>query len=395
MPGAAKTRTDAAAVDGIDRRRGLSSWAGVVAFVLAGLAAAGTRLHLTGHAQGLFLLRPGESEASRSRLELTDDLFLGEGSRMMAGVSFSALRHAFRLVAPHARGEPFLELDWDDADGSGIVRNVLVDGRQVLTAFSRFQDSAGKAPHGLFVGGSLAEVAADSSLQNESGMSVEDERGWKHIWCNVNEAIWGEREGSVVPSSWKFLGSRVLIRDRKKVVIESSHALEIAGVPIYVERYAYFRAGRPWFKLGIRVLNGGDAPVRFSYMYGDEPWVGNFGSGKRNVGWVKEGIVRTDGLIDPRAHRWAGVFDEEEKVANFISWIGDELPSLLYFSNHPGGQGAVEGEPLASNEMFIGLEWRDRVLEPGESASILLSLGVADLDPQTGRPRFPPLAGPR
>ncbi len=378
----------AAAAPGGPRSRLRARIAGVAALAAAGILAGTIRCDIKGHAQGLFLLRPAQG----SRLEITDDLFLGEGSRLLVGVSFSPVRNLLRRGAPLAPGEASLELDWDEVAGNGLVRNKLEDGRQVVTVFSRYDDSFGAVPHGLFVGGSLAEVAADESRENESGMAILDQHGWRHVWCNVNEVIDDPRKGPQYPSAWKFLGSRVLVRDAKRVVLESSHELEIGGEPVRVDRFAYFRAGDPWFKLGIHVVNAGGAPVRFTYGYGDEPWVGNYGSGETNVGWVEEGIIRTVRMVDPKAHRWAGILDEREKIANFVSWGGEQTPSLIYFANHSGLGGETIGAPLASNEVFIGLEW-DRTLRPGEDVSILLSLGVADMDRQTGVPRLPPRSG--
>lgn len=365
------------------RRRWLAAWAAIAALAAGGALVAATDLTLTGHWHGLFLLRGKEGP----RLEVKDDLLLGDGSRLVAGLAFSSLRRLQRAASLRPAG-PALSLDWDEAEGRGTVTNLLEDGRQVLTQFSRYEESEGGVPQGLFVGGALPESAADVKLQNESGMAILDARGWRHVWCNVNEGLWSPTIGMTYPSAWKFLGSRVLIRDADRVVIESSHEVQVGSETLRMDRFAYFRAGRPWFKLGIRLVNAGDAPVRFSYGYGDEPWVGNFGDGKANVGWVSEGIVRREGPIDPRAHRWAGIIDEATGLANFVSWIGEELPDRVYFANFPGSAGMQPGRPLSSNEVFIGLEWHDRVLEPGAGMSILLSLGIAETD-GTGRPRMP------
>ncbi len=360
----------------------------VGAIAAAALLAAATDVQISGHWQGVFLLRGKASWP----LVLQDDLFLGDGSRLVAGVSFSRFR---RLLArdASASGRAWLELEWDDADGSGVVRNHLADKTELVTVFSRYDDSEDKNPQGLFVGGALPDIAA-GMVQDESGMSFHDARGWHHVWCNVNEMLvdmvamkkW-------YPGSWTFLGSRVVIRDPERVVIESSHAIPVLGGTLRVDRFAYFVAGKPWFKLGIRVVNAGDRPVRYAYAYGDEPWVGHFGSSEGNVGWVRDAIVRVEGPVDPGANRWAGILDETSGIADFIAWESDLRPSRVYFANEPGSRFERLGQPLDSNEVFVGLEWLDQVLQPGKQRSYLLSLGLARLG-AGGIPVLPEGAGP-
>jgi len=360
----------------------------VGALGVAALLAAATDIRISGHWQGMFLLRGKEGLP----LVVQDDVFLGDGSRLVAGFSFSRVRQVLASGAPR-QGRAWLELDWDDADGSGLVRNHLAEGTELVTDFSRYDDDEGKNPQGLFVGGALPEVAAGEE-QDESGMSFHDARGWHHVWCNVNELLMdldSRRRWS--PGSWTYLGARVLIRDPDRVVIESSHAIPVLGGALRVDRFAYFAAGKPWFKLGIRVVNTGDRPVRYAYAYGDEPWVGHFGSSAGNVGWVRDGIIRVEVLIDARANRWAGILDEESGIADFIAWVGEVMPDRVYFANQPGSRFERLGQPLDSNAVFVGLEWLDQVLRPGEQRSYLISLGLARPD-ASGIPVLPEGAGP-
>jgi hypothetical protein len=372
------------------RRARLGPPLALAALALAAGLAAATRIELAGHWQGLFLL----AGRGPRPLELKDDLYLGDGSRLVAGVSFSRVRSALGRPGPPRGGQPWLELEWDEASGSGVVRNHLAGGEELLTSFARYEDDDGNRPRGLFVGGALPDVAASTTDQNESGMSFRGAGGWQHVWCNVNEGLL-HRGVMTYPGAWRFLGSRVHIEDRDRLVLESAHEIDLGGGDLLrMDRFAYFRAGKPWFKLGIRIANAGERPVLFSYAYGDEPWVGQFGSAEGNVGWVDGGIVRTEELIDPRDLRWAGVLDEETRIANFISWVGEAVPDRVYFGNEPGSKGLRLGQPLASNEVFIGLEWLNRVLQPGEQASMLLAIGLASLPPGAEVPVLPEGAGP-
>jgi len=376
------------AVIAAEARARVAPWLGIAALALAGLVAAVTRIEIVGHWYGLFLLR-GRTPVT---LEVKDDLLLGDGDRLLAGLQLARLRALLGSPEP-AAGQATLALEWDERQGSGIVRNRFADGTELVTLFSRFEDSQGEAPHGLYVGGALPDLAADPGAQNESGMAYRDARGWKHIWCNVNEASWFSGiPGTVYPSAWRFLGSRVLIQDPGRVVLESSHELLRGGTRIRMDRLASFQAGAPFFTLAIRVTNVGDRDVSFDYVYGDEPWVGEFGSADGNLGWDDAGIVREEGSIDVRRHRWAGIVDTKTGAADFLSWLGDEQPDVGYFSN-TSGPPRSPGAPLDSNEIFIGVEWNKRSLRPGQARSMRLAVGMAVFGPK-GEPRLPPGAEP-
>ena len=370
-----------------------------VAFVLlaaVGLLAATVRIKVEGRWLGLYLL---EARGGRG-LELQDDLYLGDGSRLLMGASFSRLRGWLRAGAPApAPGEAALELDWDERAGRGVVRNRLGDGRELVTLFGRYEDSDGGHPRGLFVGGAVPEVSGDLAHQDESGMALREDGHWVHIWCSVNEAAVDMIEPQpvlVYPGSFQYLGSRVLVQDPRRVVLESSHEITLRGGKLRMDRFAYFTAGEPFFRLGIRLTGLGPGPVAYSYVYGDEPWVGRFGSAAGNYGWIPGAYRTVEGRVDPVANRWAGIVDMKTGRANFVEWLGGDQPDDVYFSNHPGTF-AEESQrvPLASNEIFIGLQWLERTLAPGQQRSMLLVLGVADSDPDTGVPRLPPAAARR
>ena len=340
-----------------------------------------TRVQISGSFYGLYLLK----RASGRPFEIKDDLKLGDGPRVLAGVSFTWLHE--RLHA--ANRLPRLDLDWDAGQGSGIVKSFLADGREVRTFFGRYLDDEKRTPRGLFVGGALPEVAA-ANAQNQSGVALHDARGWHHIWCSVNEGLLDAATNRIsFPGAWTFLGSRVLIDTPDRVVIESEHEIVLADGSLRVERFAAFRSGRTFFRLGINLINLGDEPVKISYAYGDEPWVGEFGSADGNVGWVERGLVPFVSGIDPRIERYAGILDQKSGLADFIGWQGASPPDIVYFGNHSGTPLPAEvGAPLTSNEVFIGLEWRDRTIEPGDTLTLRLSIGLAASHPD-GSPTAP------
>jgi hypothetical protein len=362
---------------------------GSVALVAAtGLFAAVTKVDVEGRWRGIYLL---EGRGSRW-LEVKDDLLLGDGSRLLTGFSLTRVRKLLGFDAELVRpGEPSLALDWDEREGRGLVRNRLADGTELVTMFGRYEDSEGETPRGLFVGGAIPEIAADLANQNQSGMALHDARGWTHVWCNVNEALVDESTRAFVwPSTWRFLGSRVLVRDAKRVVLETNHEADVQGATLRMDRFAYFTAGQPYFKLGIQITSLGPADVSYAYLYGDEPWVGRFGSADGNIGWLADRLVPNEEMLDPVVHRWGGILDTKSGTANYIEWVGDTLPTQVYFANEPGKvTTSATPVPLTSNEVFVGLQWVKQRLRPGEERSIRLVIGLAETDPATGRPRRP------
>jgi hypothetical protein len=363
--------------------------AAAAGLALAGVLAAATEVAISGHWYGLFLVR-GKRDAP---LTLRDDLLFGDGSRGILGVSFGPIRDLLTRE-PAAGIFPRLDLEWSEAEGSGRVLNRLADGTEVITFFARYEDDDGLHPQGLFVGGALPEVAGSTEDANESGMSFHDARGWHHVWCNVNELLRDDSANRLwSPGRWSFLGSRVLISSPERIVLESSHAIPVDGGLLRITRTAHFRAGSPFFKLAIRVENSSDLPIRFSYAYGDEPWVGHYGSSAGNIGFVPGELVRVESPFDV-AGRWAGILDEQTGIAAFLAWPPTARPDLGYFGNDAGFAQSLLHRPLASNAVFIGLEWLGKALAPGEGTTVLLSVGMAHAPGPGTVPVLPPDALP-
>lgn len=370
------------ATPGIPLRRRMAPVAlGVLAF-----AVALTRSHVEGSWYGLYLLdRQGHTGVS-----LHDDLLFGERPRLLFGVSFAPLRAIAHAGDRLAGGGAYLEAEWNEGLGRGLVRNYLGDGSELDTFLSRWDNGGadGGGRHGVFVGGSIPDVAETMAQSNRSGMAFRTRRGqWRHVWCNANEAMWDVDGGREIDTwQYEFRGSRVLEHDATRFVVTSSHEVVVAGVPLRMRRTAEFVAGRPFLVLDVVLQNVGDRPVRYSFLYGDEPWVGNFGSSYGNLGWTEEGIFADEARIDARRLRAAGLVDTNTGTANFLAWARGLAPDVVYVSNELGV--LRPGTPLASNEIFIGTEWRDRTLGPGEVQRIQLAIGMASRG-RAGRLRVP------
>ncbi len=355
---------------------------------------------ITGNLEGIFLLK-GKGSAL---LELKDDLYLNEANRYIAGIDLVGAKELFfHRKASGTGNERSLFVDWSSRKGSGYIRSLLPGNRQMITCFSRFVDDGGKEVRGIFVGGGLPANVKDDDIvkENETGMAYYDGARWYHIWCNVNEAIFSLRQfEAIAPSSWKFLGSRVLNREPGELMLESSHEVEIDGIPLRIDRYAAFRAGDTYFVLSIFITNIGGQSVTYSYQYGDEPWLGDYGTSAGNVGWANDGLHKYVGDLDPKRTSYAGFFDHGNDaagegrgytgVSNFLKWFGTERPRV-YFTNGPFESPRTAGRkvPLSGNARFIGLQWGPRTIHPDETVNYTLAIGMADRDPVTGFPVMP------
>ena len=365
------------------------------------------RIDIKGHFDGLFLLKGLHGW----KYELKDDLYVGDAERLVYHIDFDDPRFRISSVFNHyTQGQKHLYYEWDSRDGSGFFRNFFPDGTQLLTCFGRFEDSKTKEHvQGLFVGGGLpaSVIGRIDWAMNETGMAYYDGRRWYHIWCNVNEGIYTIKNFKMIDVHWNFLGSNVIDESASSVVISSSHQLADAGTPLRMDRFVYINAGEPYFFLTIKFTNTGQIPAEFIYTYGDEPWVGNYGSSKGNVGWVKDQIINFEKKIDSSKYSYAGYYHygndaigeghDFTHTANFIEWFGKHKPDV-YFANAGGDLKDTTGKlkiPLSSNERFIGLEWKPQRLNPGQSISYNLAIGMAGYDPITNLPVKPAVKWPR
>ncbi len=357
------------------------------------------KFNVTGSHEGIFLLRGGHG----TLFELKDDIYLGEAYRYIIGIDFEPVKRLYDSIFNGRVKGPYLYYKWDEKNGEGYVRNYLADGRQLLTNFSRFRDEFGNTASGLFVGGGLPEYVEedDKVKMNATGMAYHDGIRWYHIWCNANETIFTSALEPKNPSSWKYLGSKVLHHSEEDLILESNHEVMIDSVPLHIHRHVSFRAGATYFVLMVTIKNAGKGPVTYYYSYGDDPWLGNYGSSGGNVGWSGDGFYYFVGRLNTKKYNYFGYFDfgngaigqrhNFTRTADFIEWFGDIEP-FAYFSNGPFDiTPAVSNEkiPLSSNARFIGLSWGPRALQPGQSDTYTLAIGMAEHDPKTGFPVKP------
>ncbi len=381
------------------RRVWLYLFVGIVLLLLLVLAT--TSFTIEGDFEGLYLLR-----GTNSWFEVKDEIFLGEYERLLTQFEWEPFVAPLRGNDYQSIAEPYLKYTWHPRNGRGYIQSSFPDGTKLLMCFGRFLDSDGMAPHGLFVGGGLPlwRYEHGDVTMNETGMAFFDGNDWRHIWCNANETIAPAtvQPQPVSPSHWRFLGSKVLFATHHELVLKSSHAVDLNGVPFRINRFVLYRAGDPYFVLVNQIKNVGTVTTGYYYVYGDEPWVGEYGSSKGNVGWTRDRLLNYEGTLDPHLYSYAGMFDHgnpviseksshETERANFIEWLGNAKPDLVYFSNKIGAVAdEKERVPLADplNRVFM-LQWGPRYLLPHQSEVLMMAIGMAGHVPNSDIPVKP------
>src|SRR6266568_9199007 len=82
------------------------------------------RFDIKGHFDGIFILK----ERDGWRYELKDDLYVGDGDRIVYAFDFDDPRFRLANLTKHYKaGAPHLYYEWDEKDGSGFFMNFLPD----------------------------------------------------------------------------------------------------------------------------------------------------------------------------------------------------------------------------------------------------------------------------
>ena len=333
--------------------------------------------NITGGWEGLYLL-----SGNGWRFEVTDDIFPEDAVRFIFGIPFGNIANEHHRIKAN---DSNVFLDWNVRKGHGSIKNVYRDGRKLLINLSRFKSLEGVPQSGIFLGGGLSSNDPDFNIndRNETGMAYFDGKRWIHIWCYVNEAIASAAHPNVIigPEQWHFIDSRILEKSSKEITIESRHEAVVDGEKVEILKYLFYEAGNTYCTVVTKIINIGNRPLAFLYMYGDEPWLGDYGSSEGNVGWLQEGLVKTEQLVNVNTNTYAGFYDYgndlagEQHVytlmANFIEWEKRNRPDSVYFSNFIGhfSPPAIDGREIAlasKDSRFLGLQWK-KTLAPKQS----------------------------
>lgn len=381
--------------------RRITIFGAIVILFCSGLLLSKVTFHFNNEFNGFFILE-GENG---QWLELTDDLTPEDAPHLLWGMPLNPFKSVVTSASVGNGRDSYLDYRWNKKYGRGFIRNSWRDGSKIVINLGRYRESNGKYPSGLFIGGGLPPTDPDYQFLNNdaTGMTYFNGLRWFHVWCNVNEGVQSPSSPfiPVYPSDWKYLESRVLEDNGTSLTIESRHSLTLAGVPLDLNRVLFYTSGNRYVILATVITNRGSIPSTIQYLYGDEPWIGDFGSSAGDVGWTKNELLLTEREVDTKRTSFIGMFDYGNPlagethsftgIANFIEWDRNELPDKAYVSNFSGG--ALQGPkpvPLVSQtNRFIGLQWGPHTLNPGDSLSFTIAVGMANNDPKTGGPVLP------
>ena len=340
-------------------------------------------------------------KGKKGGIELSRDLLFEDADRLIFMLDANSVFEYFMKGLAVAKGKSVLELTWNRKKGMGDIKQFRKNGEVLAISFSRYREDAADL-QGLFLGGDLPYGESKFNSQKTSGFGFFDGENWSHIWCAANEGlkIMGSEE-SMVPPLWTYNGSRVLKNTRDEIILESDHEAVIADSKLRMKRFAYVRAGDDYFILKVRITNASKTPISYGYAYGDEPWVGEFGSSDGDVGWHKGGLVKHERFVSPIEHSYAGYWDYGNDAAhegqaytgkaNFIQWL-TPMPSYVFFSND-FDYCCNETKPLNGKySRVINIVWLNQMLMPGKSRDHILAIGMARVNPETGFPEKPAVA---
>jgi hypothetical protein len=350
--------------------------------------------------EGLYILRGEDGHW----FEVIDDLYASESDRLLWGIAMPKLKRAKGSGACTPTDKPCTVFEWNEEAARGFIKTLYPNGKKLIFAMGRSISSNGLPISGLFLGGGLPPSDPDfqASNNNETGVTYFDGNRYFHIWCNVNEGIQDEAGKHLLPSTWTFVSSKILENSAHDITIKCKHRTVVNNVPITIERTLFYQTGDSFITLTTKLTNVGSRPTYFMYIYGDEPWIGNYYTfSKGNIGWYKDGLVMTEMKIDTAKYNYVGMFDYGNPLAgeshsftgkaNFLEWEPSGRPDLAYFSNEFGKIAEPEQKvPLSSyNNRVVSLQWGPSNLTPGQSLSFNLKVGMADNDPRTGLPVKP------
>lgn len=333
--------------------------------------------HFSTNSAALYLIK------DRNGLRISNDISFYEIDSLVLRIDLTDLFNRVFETSAMATGAPILDVNLDTKKGRGLIKEFRPDGSRLEIGLSRF-DEEGIRPQGLFIGGDFPP--GDSGLRREaSGIAFYDGKRWHHLWCNANEGI--ALSGGEVHdiTRWRYLGARIIKRDFKEFIGESLHSVELEGNPVLINRKIHVLAGRNFIDLIIDIKNASTRFIAIDYAYGDEPWIGDFGTSRGDVGWYPDGLVTKETYIDPWKYNIAGFWDAGNPeinergdftgLANYIQWIG-KPPTMVYFSND--FYSVNPARPLADEKQrLLNLVWKGIILAPQEVERIQLRIGYS------------------
>lgn len=333
--------------------------------------------HFSSSSAALYLLRDSGG------LRITNDISFYEIDSLVFKIDLTNIFNRIFETSALATDTPLIDASFNTSTGRGVIKEFRPDGSIIEIALSRFDDVDVK-PRGLIIGGDFPP--GDSGLKREaSGIAFNDGKRWYHLWCNANEGIALSGGNVYDTTKWIYLEGKIIKRDFREFIAESLHSVDLDGYSVLIKRRLETVAGRNYIDLTIDIKNLSDRVLMIDYAYGDEPWVGEYGTSKGDVGWYPGGLIMNETYIDPLKYNIAGFWDTGNTLAgetghftglaNYIQWLG-KPPTLVYFSND--FYSVDPQKPLSSpDSRLLNIVWKGIVLAPGEVERLYLRIGFS------------------
>ncbi len=318
-----------------------------------------------------------------SGLRLTNDISFYEIDSLVFKIDLTKIFNRIFETSAMATDTPLLDISFNASTGRGVIKEFRPNGSMIEIALSRFDDRDIK-PRGLIIGGDFPP--GDSGLKREaSGIAFNDGKRWYHLWCNANEGIALTGGNVYETTKWEYLGGKIIKRTFREFIAESLHRADLDGNGVLIKRRLEVIAGRNYIDLIIDIKNLSERVLMIDYAYGDEPWIGDYGTSYGDVGWYPGGLIMNETYIDPLKYNLAGFWDAGNTLAgeagdftgfaNYVQWLG-KPPTMVYFSND--FYSVNSGKPLSSPEnRLINIVWKGMVLAPDEVERLYLRIGFS------------------
>ncbi len=332
-------------------------------------------MHFSTNSVAFYFLR------DNSGVRLSTDIGFEDLDHLVFSLDLTPLFNRLFETGAIAMNTSILDSYFYTSRGVAVIKDFRSDGTRLEVSFSRFKED-NKRAYGLIIGGDFP--LGDNRLHREgSGMAFFDGNRWYHLWCNANEGI-ALTGGKVYDTTeWHYRRGRVIKRTVRDVILESIHDVELEGIPVTIRRWVYSQAGKNYIELIIDIFNNSERIISIDYAYGDEPWIGDFGTSRGDVGWYSGGIITRESYIDPVRYNFVGMWDvgngredgDFSGYANYIEWIRP-VPTMVYISND--FHSVNEKRFLNSHDnRIINIVWKGRKIYPKSSERIHLRIGFA------------------
>lgn len=273
-----------------------------------------------------------------------------------------------------------MAVNWDPATGKGAISLVTATRQKIEL---RFQDGFKGYTGGLYPG----SMNRPAVTLYRPGLDKKPAA----IWCAQDESIWDHERQVEFSPGWSenfghgpdgrpltFQGGRIIKKGAESVILASMNS----ALPYEVNKWMSIHSdGMMLVRTQIRNISHTD--VIFDFWSGDDPWVGDYGTSRGDVGWENRRWIKREQKINMALSRCVGIADLQEgkwDTANYMCLsAASPLPTATYFANRfaHADTDISAGTLLDSETMTaFNMGWQNISLAPNESFEISYALGA-------------------